>query len=335
MDKEISINKSILHVVDTNAGIPVLSDNLLNMTTGIKEYIEKHIQKSIKDVEIKRTKFRNQSKFKNHIVDYQNHPNELVRISREISQKFFDFMIENIEIPSADLVFVDFDIEHERYIGILKFNYKQGYIHYVNTEKGLNNDILIQPCVLPNATQKLDEFVMINLVTKEVMIKEKKYLINNEKLYYISSELLLCDEALSEKETFDIVEKTVKKIINTEYPGDYTKLNTLKQVMAEDYEAENEIDISNIAELTFQNDEMAKTKFKEGVKEKGLFEDKIQMSSNIEKKLFKKQKFITDTGIEIWIPGEQLNRKDIIEFKNNINGTISVEIKNIGLLNQK
>jgi len=66
-----------------------------------------------------------------------------------------------------------------------------------------------------------------------------------------------------------------------------------------------------------------------------LYEKKFQVTANIENKIFKKQKFVTDTGIEISIPGDQLSRNDIIEFKNNPDGTISVEIKNIGLLNQR
>jgi len=335
MENSITINKSILHVLDTNAGIPVLSDVLLNMTTGVKEYIEKHVEKSIKDSDIKRTTFRDQSSFQNRISDYRSHSDELVRVSREISQLFFDYMVENIEIPSADLVFVDFDLDHETYFGMFKFNYKHGYIHYVNTDHGLSNDILVQPCVLPNESQKLDEFVIVNLRTSEVMIKEKKYAIDDQKNFYISSQLLQCEDAISEKAAFDIVEKTVKKIIALEYSGDIDKLNTLKQVMANDYEADSEIDIDNIAKMTFHGDEKVQTRFKETMEQNGVFEKKIQVTPNIEKKIFKKQKFVTDTGIEISIPADQLNRNDIIEFKNNPDGTISVEIKNIGLLNQK
>jgi len=335
MENTITINKSILHVLDTNAGIPVLSDVLLNMSTGVKEYIEKHVEKSIKDSDIKRTTFRDQSNFKNKISDYRSHSEELVRVSREISQLFFDYMLENIEIPSADLVFVDFDLNHETYLGIFKFNYKHGYIHYVNTDNGLSNDILVQPCVLPTESQKLEEFVIVNLRTHEVMIKEKKYAIDDQKEYYISNQLLQCEDAISEKEAFDIVEKTVKKIIATEYSGDIEKLNNFKQVMADDYDSESKIDIDNIAKITFNGDEMIQAKFMEAVEQNGLFDKKVQVTSNIEKKIFKKQKFITDTGIEISIPADQLNRNDIIEFKNNPDGTISVEIKNIGLLNQK
>lgn len=335
MSKDIIINKSILHVLDTNAGIPVLSDMLLNMTDGVKGYVEKHVQKSMKDSEIKRTIFRSESSFKDRISDYRNHPHELVRVSREISQLFFDYMTEQVEIPSADLVFVDFDVDHQAHLGIFKFNYKQGYIHYVNSDNGLSNDILVQPCVLPNEGQKLDEFVIVNLVTDDVLIKEKKYPINEQKDYYISTQLLLCEDALSEKEAFDIVEKTVKKIIATEYGGDFEKLNTLKQVMADDYEAEREIDINNIAEMTFNGDTAVQAKFKEAVEQEGLFEKKVQVTENIEKKIFRKLKYVTDTGIEISIPSDQINRNDVIEFKNNPDGTISVEIKNIGLLNQR
>lgn len=335
MKVEININKAILHVLDTNASIPVLSDMLLNMTPSIKEYIEKHVEKSLKDPEIKRTVFRNGSPFEERILDYRNNPLELIRVSSRIAQLFFDYMLENIEIPSADLVFVDFNVDHENYLGIFKFNYKQGYIHFVNTDNGLTNDILVQPCVLPTESQKLDEFVLINLVTKELLIKEKKYIIENQKDYYISSQLLLCESAISEKAAFDIIDKTVKEMIGREYGGDFEKLNRAKTVLAEDYETESEIDIENIARSVFNGDEIIQERFKESLEDKGLFEKKIQVTQNIEKKIFGKQKFITDTGIEISIPMDQLKRNDIIEFRNNPDGTISVEIKNIGLLNQK
>ncbi|WP_303871957.1 nucleoid-associated protein [Acetobacterium wieringae] len=335
MKPEISINKAILHVLDTNASIPVLSDMLLNMTVVVKEYVEKHVSRSLKDPEIKRTVFRVGSPFKERIIDYKNNPHELTRVSCEISQLFFDYMLENIEIPSADLIFVDFNIEHENYLGIFKFNYKQGYIHYVNTDSGLTNDILVQPCVLPTESQKLDEFILINLSSEELLVKEKQYLINNEKAYYISSQLIFCEPAISEKEAFDIVDKTVKEVIVREYGGDYEKLNAVKTVLAGDYETENEIDVDNLAKVVFDGDSTIQDRFRSSLEEKGLYDKKIPVTSNIEKKIYSKQKFITDTGIEISIPTDQLKRNDIIEFRNNPDGTISVEIKNIGLLNHK
>jgi hypothetical protein len=335
MKLEISINKAILHVLDTNASIPVLSDMILNMSQGVREYLEKHIERSLKDPEVKRTVFRKGSPFRETVLDYLNHPDEMIRVSTDIGRLFFNYMLDNIEIPSADLVCVDFNVEHETYLGILKFNYKQGYIHFVNTDNGLTNDILVQPCVLPTESQKLDEFILINLATEEVLIKEKQFTINNEKDYYISSQLIFCEPAISEKAAFDILDKAAKEVILKEYSGDYQKLNAVKTVLAEDYEAEKEIDIDNFARTVFAGDETIQEQFRESLETKGLSEKKIPVTTNLEKKIYGKQKFITDTGIEISIPMDQLNRNDIIEFKNNPNGTISVEIKNIGLLNQK
>lgn len=335
MKLETSINKAILHVLDTNASIPVLSDMLLNMSQGVREYLEKHLDRSLKDPEVKRTVFRKGSPFREMILDYRNHPDELIRISSDIARLFFDYMLENVEIPSADLVCVDFNVEHETYLGIFKFNYKQGYIHFVNTDNGLTNDILVQPCVLPTESQRLDEFVLINLATEEVLIKEKKFTINSEKDYYISSQLIFCEAAISEKTAFEIIDKTVKEVIGREYGGDYERLNAAKTALADDYEAEKVIDIEQFAETVFPGDETIKEQFRESLEVKGLHEKKIPVTVNLEKKIYSKQKFITDTGIEIYIPMDQLNRNDIIEFKNNPNGTISVEIKNIGLLNQK
>lgn len=334
MSNEISINKAILHVLDTNAGIPVLSDMLLNMTVLVKEYVEKHVQKSIKDPEIKRTVFRSQSKFKDRILDYQKNSHELVRVSQEISQLFFDYMVDNINIPSADLVFVDFDLDNEKHLGIFKFNYKQGYIHYVNTDKGLSNDILVQPCVLPTERQKLDEFVIFNLTSYQILLKEKQFLIDDKKEFYISTQLIFCEDSISEKAAFEIVEKNAIKIVENEYGNDVDKLNAIKRTMAEDIEASSTIDVENIAEVVFYDSENVQEQFKQEISNNGINEN-FQVSENFQKKVSKKQKFLTDSGVEISIPYDHLMRNDIVEFNNNLDGSITVIIKNIGRLTQK
>ncbi len=334
VDNEVRLNKAIMHVLDTNAGVPVLSEMFLNMSEGVGDYVQKHIEKSLKDSEIKRTRFREESPFLEFVEEYKK-SESLINVSGKIAQNVFDFMLENVDIPSADLVFVDFDLGYEKYLAILKFNYKQGYIHFLNTDKGMYNDILIQPCVLPTERQRLDEFVLINLATRDVMLKEKQYLINDHKEFYWSNHILFCEDSISEKNAFEIVEKVAKKVIGTEYSGSYDKLNKVKEALVKQYEDDQEFDIDEIAESVFDQDELVKEKFKSAILMNGLYQDKVAVSSNIESKIYKKQKYITDTGIEISIPVDQLRQKDIIDFKNNPDGTISVVIKNIALLNQK
>jgi hypothetical protein len=52
-------------------------------------------------------------------------------------------------------------------------------------------------------------------------------------------------------------------------------------------------------------------------------------------KKFEKQFLTTDTGIEINIPMEQYKDKTNIEFITNVDGTISVLIKNISHITSK
>ena len=49
----------------------------------------------------------------------------------------------------------------------------------------------------------------------------------------------------------------------------------------------------------------------------------------------RKQHLTTDTGIEITIPMEEYRNPDHVEFITNMDGTISVLIKNIGVLSSR
>ena len=330
MDTEIHVKRAILHILDTNAGIPVLSETLLGIPLGIQEYLCKHLSRAMKDPEIKRTQFTDpEGAFCQSFERYKKDAESLVAVSQDMARQFFDYMLEHVEVPPADLVVVEFTGDNDPYLGVLKMNYKHSYIHYVDHDGGMLNDILRQPCCLPTESQRLDEFVIINVHTRGIFLKEKKYEIDGHRAYYLSEEIVRCREALSEKQTFDIVEKTAKRLIAREYNSDIGKLNAVKQVMAEDYEAGSAIDIGNIARTAFGNDTSVGEKFREEVAKRGVVEEKVPVTDNIEHKIFKKQKFVTDSGIEIAIPTDYLTREDIVEFKNNPDGTVSVVIKNI------
>lgn len=333
--KDININKAILHVLDTNVVVPVLSNGLLNTNETVTDFLQKLINKAFNDAGVKRTSFRSDSPFKTYISDYQANPTELVRISQTIAQQFFDLMVENLTIPSGDLVFVDFDFAAEHFLGILKLNYTQSYIHFANGGSSPINEIIVQPCTLP---LRLDEFVLINLTpgaVDPVLLKEKMYTIDNEKCFYLSNLILMCNYVLSEKEAFTIIDETVKNLIKKECNNDYEKANIAKTVFVDDYITDGSLDVDNIADVVFDGDTKLQQQFKSSIEQQGLFDKQVKIASSIENKICSKQKYITDTGIEILIPTDQLKRDDVIEFVNNSDGTISVAIKSISLLSQK
>ena len=67
-------------------------------------------------------------------------------------------------IPGADLAVVDFTRDGEPWLGILKWNYKNGYTHYTeNVEGAPVNSIIQQRACLPSQSGKVEEGALVNL----------------------------------------------------------------------------------------------------------------------------------------------------------------------------
>ncbi|MPW26452.1 nucleoid-associated protein [Alkalibaculum sp. M08DMB] len=335
MGQDITIKRAILHILDNAGGISVVSDKTIPMDSEINEYLNKHILKCFSDIDVKNTNFedRENNGFLKIIQSYVQNDNFL-ETSKIIAKTFIDFMVNGTSVISGDLLIVDFMHDGQNYLGIFKFNYKYSYIHYVESEDGYRNTIIKQPCTLPLETQKLDEFVIVNLETQYLIVKDKKYEINGVKEEYITKYILNSKVVSTDREVVDLVEKTAKTIIQNEYNNDISKLNTFRKTIADTFVMTNEIDLDNLADTTFE-DEIGKKAFKQGILDAGIQENKIKISPNAEKRIVKKQKLVTDSGIEINIPSSCLSDNELVEFVNNIDGTISIIIKNIGTINGK
>jgi hypothetical protein len=328
MESNITIKKAVLHIVDNTGGVSVVSDKELILSAEIEEYLTKHIDKCFLDIDVKNTRFiEGENAFLAGVKAYIK-DGGFLELSKNIAEDFISAMEDGSEIPSADLVVVEFSIDHVPYLGVLKFNYKRSYIHFVETENGIRNTIVRQPCSLPLETQKLEEFALVNLNDYSIKLKERFYEVKGDKILYISREILKSKGAISEKGVVDMVEKTVKKIVRDSYENDISKYNAFKNTITEDYINNQEINIDNIAESTFE-DESGRQAFKEELEKTGLRDSRIKISHNAEKRVLRKQKLVTDTGIEISIPASYLNDSSIVEFINNADGTISITIKNI------
>lgn len=332
MDKKIIIDSIIVHILDNSLGTPVLSDNIHSLNNDINDFIEKHLQKSISDSNIKEAYFNEEENSIRQLCmilreDYE----KFTFISKEMAEKIYKIMLQNADIPSADIVFVLLELEEIKHLAIMKFNYRDSYIHYVeNSELGQNNLIIKQKTALPNENNRIDEFVLINLNDFALRLLEKKYEIDGQKEFYLSKLFLRCTSDISGKEKIKVLEKTANNII-TKYYGEQEieKKVNFKKMINDDLEDLGRIEIEKVANEVFGNVPEIKETYIQEVQKKGVTEKEIVVDHKSEKLLYKKQKILTDTGIEINLPLEELNNSDTIEFINNEDGTISILLKNI------
>ena len=324
----VSISRAILHILDPSLGVPVLSENLMSFNDQMREYTEKHILKCFNDADLKKTKFINEDGFFLKLIKEYKSSDEFKKFTNEITELFFKLIAENPDIKPCDLLFLQANVFNKDYMVILKLNYKKGYIHFTKQEEGIKNIIIEQPCALPSATQKIDEFIFVDTNTLEVFVKEKKCQVYNEPSYYISKYLLECKEEKPDREKVKIITQATDKIIKEYYDDDMMMKTKVKNIIRENVEDSLKFNVEDISEQVFEDHEIKKV-YNEEIKLKGIKEPEVKVNFNFANKIKTKQKIVTDEGIEINIPYEMISNKEKVEFITNTNGTISIVLKNI------
>ncbi|NLJ59278.1 MAG: nucleoid-associated protein, partial [Tissierellia bacterium] len=252
----VSIQKAILHILDTSLGMPVLSENLMSFNDSMREYTEKHILKCFNDADLKKTKFINEEGFFLKSVKEYGATANFIKFTFEVTEFFYRLLADNPDIKPCDLLFAQANVFNKDYMVILKLNYKKGYIHYTKQEEGVKNIIIEQPCSLPSASQKIEEFIFIDTNTFEVFVKEKKCQVYNEACYYISRHILECKEEKPDKEKVKIITETADKIIKEYYDDDMLMKSKVKNIIRENVEDSLNIDLEKISEEVFNDSEI-------------------------------------------------------------------------------
>ncbi len=345
---DIIIDKAILHILDTSIGSPVLADKLMSFSPQADEFLKIHIARAMEDGDIKKGGFKNsdasvpdQSEscssntfdtagFKHAISNLE--PENFIIVSQQLAQNIFELALSNPAIPAADVLICHFKYDNGIYFGLLKFNYKQSYIHHfamVGDEK--ETGIIQQNATIANESQKLDEFAFIRLDDFSVLIKEKKYEINGGKEFYLSNRILNVTTDLSPKTKVKIVEKAAEKVIKEYYGEDPLRVSQLKTELKSCVDENSIVEIDRITNAVFDGNFSAQQRYKDEVAQKGISGQAFEVTSEIEKTVARKQKITTDTGIEISLPVDYLENQKKIEFIMNEDGTMSILIKAVNI----
>lgn len=326
--REIVIEKAILHILDTNTGTPVLSEHEL-MPEESTDYLKKHIEKLLDDSELKECIFEDNTNPVRDLVSGMDQT-DFISQTQQMAQILYHIMGSHVDIPSADVLFTVFREESDRFLGILKLNYKEAYTHGLANHNGTTSVNMIKyKTLFPNESQKIEECVFINLKNLTVKIKEKKYELDGQKDYYLSSYFMKTQSARSYKEQYRMVEKSAEQIVKKFYTGDSLKQAEVKMAIKNNVDENMEIDIDELSKSAFSDSREMQTQYKQELAQKGLTEKKIKINQQIFNDLEKSHKLITDIGIKMEIPTNLMSNRDKLEFFVNQDGTMSILIKNV------
>ena len=324
----ITFKHTIIHVLDLNMGMPLLSTDLLTLNDETESFITRHLLKVFESSSSCEAVFKEGASLPLQLETPLT-SEAFIQLSNEITEVFYRYMVEYENIPSGDLVLTSFILDGNNYLGLLKLNYKEEYTHFVEQVDGtVVTRIIKNKGIFPAASKQVDEGLIISIDTLKVS------LLDNTKSKYLSLMFDL-EPALSIKETVKAIETVATKVIEEHYDNPINAITELKSNISESIARTQTIPIQEIMEQTFGNDVEVFETCMQHVEEFGLKEAKIEVTDSKISNKFNSQKIKTDTGIEIKLPTHLFKDPDFIEIINEPNGTLSIVLKNISQIINK
>lgn len=337
MQKEdIHLQQVIIHIMDSTMGMPVLSDQILDHGSDFGDFVRAHIFRLLESDDMKKCSFDENSQVEAVLEEYRQ--DQFVVCSQKLGELLYGVMNKNIDIPPADLLVVEYQVEQQPFLALLKMNYKTYYTHMTDSDPwGNSNSVIKQKAILPGENQKLAEAALIDLTDKSLRLIEKKYDVNGVKTNYFSQLFLQCHGSLSPKTKLAIVTKAVDDVQKKFYheSEQFEVQMETKSIINQTLEEEGSFAVPVLMDKIFKEQEEMKEEVMKKLDKYHLAETEVAPQNPNTTKKFGKQNLITDTGIEIRIPMEQYQNKDKVDFITNPDGTISVLIKNIGSIISK
>lgn len=340
---EIRLRKVIVHILDSEVGMPVLSDTLLDYGSDFGDFLREHIYKMASTDDKKTCEFcKEESAVYQQLlilIEAGMADEAFIAASQNIASHLYGIMNQNIEIPQADFVVALFGTDTENYLALLKMDYKSSYTHKTQSDAfGNTNEIIKFRAILPAAGQKLSEAAIISLTDFTVSLTEKKYEVNGTKTNYFSKLFLNCSGSLSAKTQLAIVTRAIGAV-QKKYFSDGEQFEAqmeTKQVIHEQLSETGAVDVPFVLDRVFQEKEEYKEEIKEQLEKYKMGPDaRIEPQAESTARRFEKQHLTTDTGVEIKIPMEQYRDGEHIEFITGADGSISILIKNVGHITSK
>lgn len=330
------IRKGILHILDFNSGMCILSQEELDFSRGeVDIFLEKHIERVQNDSASQTGIFYESSPFKLRLQQYRSEQMEFASFTAEVANTLYEGLSGSEETASVDLVVVDYTDNDIPYVAVLLLGHKTAYTHEVNRTDGrISNQLIRHFAILPNVTQKIESYAVIRCDDLSIRLFDKKRIIDGQEVFVLADRVLQCTTQISAKDAIKKVNQTVGKVAKEYGANSAVALSKAKSYIMENAAVSDGFSPVALGKEVFSDSREMQQAFETQVAEEKLPVD-VKVEKQVAVKTGKNHKIKTDTGIEVIFPAAYFENQEYIEFVNNPNGTISIEIKNIGKITDK
>ncbi|CEQ28103.1 nucleoid-associated protein [Paraclostridium sordellii] len=332
------IHKFIVHVLDKNSEVPILNDFEGKVSQEVDKFFQKIIKRVSKDDDLRKGIFKD---YENNVV--KNCCEQIIydestflENSKEIAAYLFDVMKINAELESCDLAICLYTVKDEKYVGILKLDYKRLYTHSIEfiddkfniqmvpNEIGIPETQRQKQCAIVGLTGMNDEY-HLRLLDKDAEKEELESKFINE--------FLNAEKIVDDKHKTKVFKNSAETWITNALANDIKQAEDVRSVLNYTLKEKEEIDLEDFVEKSIDNNDLKKS-FKEHMEEKGIGSAFNIDKQWVEKKL-KKRSIKTDTGFDIKADLNDFEDPMKYSVKQNSDGSIDITIKNVKFYEEK
>ncbi len=330
------IKRAVLHIMDTSLGVPIYSQEELPIDDDtVASYVFQQWKKIYHDDSCKNGMFQENSSVEESIRKIEKSEESFLEESVEIANVFYENLRKCDEVIPGDILIAKLMVDTVPFLLIVKLDYKEAYTHFIEYgEQGTANRIIVNRAVFPTGNQKNNEGAVIHLNDFSIRLIENKYMINGEKAFYFSERFLECITELSVRESIKVIKEVAKDVGKRYYGDDFEKVAHVKMALYDTMDEGGAVEIDHVAAVSFQGNPEVRKEYVDKVMAAGV-SNRITIQGGDPEKRFGKQKIKTDQGIELTIPMGIYRNRDMVEFVNNPDGTISIILKNINQIMNK
>lgn len=358
----MNINHAILHVFDFEGSGTVYSARELDLgERSIKSFVQRTLRRAQNSAENKHGAFRDDSMFAGELEHYLK-SGDFVGFSRQIAEFLYselrkcdqaeacDLLVADIELdcdPSAAQQAADeldmpvteaaaimedaaFDGQGERCFALALLPRKQAFVHEMYHSEGQAVcSIARNDANLPNPTQKIDSYAFVQTRSFKVDFHDKERVIAGSSCMLLPEGLLQCTAGASTKEVMQTVTRIVEDVANEYGTNAATAVSKAKAIMQEKAEEGDFLPPWELGEDVFEDAPQMRERFEEMARDEELPE-RVHVKKSVAHAANRSHRIRTDTGIEITFPSQYSMSPEFIEFVTQSDGSMSIELKKIG-----
>lgn len=334
------INKVILHVLDKNAEVAVLNDVEDVVSPEIDAFYQKIIRRILRDDDLRKAVFKDYGE--NEVRVCADHilydENSFVLSSQGLAGALYETMGSNAELDSGDLAVVLFTHKDQKYVAIIKLDYKKLYSHEIVyneetekvTVKMVANDIAIQ------ASQKIIHAAIIGVsgINDEWHLSVlDKVAEKAETDSSFVTEFLKCEKVKDEKYLTKSFRTVTDNWITNAYGNNVKDAEDMRSMLNYVLKEDNNIDVDKFVDECVK-DEDRKESYKELLNDRNITGEFPIDKTWVEKKL-KRRGIKTNTGFDIKGLLEDFEDPMKYSLRQNQDGTVDITIKNVEFYEEK